>query len=63
MEIKGKKIEISFMNEEESAELERLIAEKENARLEEKKRKRHEEIKRKRDEERKTQPELFDLGD
>ncbi len=59
----GREIEVSFMNEEESKELDRQLAEQERAREEEQTRLRHEELRRKREEERKTQPDLFDLGD
>ena len=59
----GRDIEISFMSEEESKELERQIVERKRAEEEEKTRLRHEELRKKREEERKTQPDLFDLGD
>lgn len=58
-----REIEISFADEEESREIERQFAEQQRAREEEKTRQRHEELRRKREEERKTQPDLFDLGD
>lgn len=59
----GRKIEIGFLDKEESRELERQLQEQQLAREEEKKQKRLEEFRRKREEERKTQPDLFDLGD
>lgn len=59
----GREIEIGFLDEEDSKELERQLAEQERAREEEKMRIRHEELRRKREEERKTQPDLFNLGD
>lgn len=59
----GPKIGVSFLNEEESVVLEQQLQERERAWKEEQKGKRHEALRRKREEERKSQPELFDLGD
>lgn len=59
----GRKIEIGFLDDEESRELERQLQEQQRAREEEKKQQRHEELRRKREEEGKTQPDLFELGD
>lgn len=59
----GREIEISFADEAQSEEIERQLAEQERAREEEKTRQRHEALRQKREEERKTQPDLFDLGD
>ena len=56
-------IEISYADEAESKEIARRIAEEKRVRDEEKTRQRHEELRQKREEERKTQPDLFDLGD
>lgn len=56
-------IEIEFLDEEESRELERQLREQKRAREEEKRQKRREELRRKREEECKTQLDLFDLGD
>jgi hypothetical protein len=58
-----REIEISFADEAQSKEIERRLAEEQRARKEEKTRQRHEELRRTREEERKTQPDLFDLGD
>lgn len=58
----GREMEIRFMNEDDDEMKQRLEARRQ-AEEEEKARLRHEELRRKREEERKTQPELFDLGD
>jgi hypothetical protein len=59
----GREIEISLMSEEESREVEQRLAAQQREREEEKTRQRHEALRQKREEERKTQPDLFDLGD
>lgn len=59
----GHDIEIRFMSDEESKEVERLLRDKQRAREEEKARQRLEARRKKRAKERRTQPELFDLGD
>ena len=56
-------IEISLEDEAKSKEIEQRLAEERRAREEVKTWLRHEELRRKREEERKTQPDLFDVGD
>ena len=58
-----RKVEVGFLSDEESEELERQLDAQQRDREEEKARKRHENLRRQREEERKTQPDLFDPGE
>ena len=59
----GLEIEITLMSKQESRKTEQQLAAQQRERKEEKTRQRHEALRQKREEERKTQPELFDLGE
>lgn len=59
----GREIEISLAGEAETQGIERELTAPQRAREEEKTRQRHEALRRKREEDRKTQPDMFDLGD
>lgn len=59
----GRHIEIGFMSAEKSEDLARQLEEKKWVQEEEKKERHLEALREKRAEERRTQPELFDLGD